>query len=150
MLGLLNNEEIDKLLREQNIGRIACYADDKIYLVPVTYIYDGEFIIGHTNEGTKVNMMRKNPNICFETDNVEDIFNWRSVIVRGIYEELQGDEAAIGFKKLYDGLSPQMKSNEALHPHEANKSIHKRDISLDSAIVYRIRILEKTGRFESR
>jgi nitroimidazol reductase NimA-like FMN-containing flavoprotein (pyridoxamine 5'-phosphate oxidase superfamily) len=149
MLGTLTNEEIDNLLYEQNIGRLACYADEKIYLVPITYIYDNGFIVGHTNAGTKVNMMRKNPNVCFETDDVKDIFNWKSVIIRGIYEELQGDEATIAFKRLYERIGPLMQRSEE-HPHVQDETIHRRDISLDSAIVYRIRITEKTGRFEKR
>lgn len=153
MLGILNEQEINNLLFEQNVGRIACYADGKIYLVPVTYIYDGNFIIGHTNEGTKVSMMRKNPEVCFETDKMENIFNWQSVIIWGLYEELKGDEAANAFQMLYQRLAPLM-SGQGVHPHdhphEEDKSIHKRDIPIDSAIVYRIRILEKTGRFEKR
>jgi len=150
MLGILNNEEIEKLLYEQNVGRLACYADGKLYLVPITYVYDGEYIMGHTNEGTKVSMMRKNPEVCFETDKMNDIFNWQSVIIWGLYEELKGDEATNAFKKIYERISPLMKTTKEVHPHAEDKTIHKRDISLDSAIVYRIRILEKTGRFEKR
>jgi nitroimidazol reductase NimA-like FMN-containing flavoprotein (pyridoxamine 5'-phosphate oxidase superfamily) len=149
MLGKLNEQEINNLLIEQNVGRIACYADGKIYLVPVTYIYEGNFIIGHTNEGTKVRMMRKNPEVCFETDKMDDIFNWQSVIVWGLYEELKGDEAAKAFQMLYQRLEPLM-GGQGAHPHVEDKTIHKRDIPIDSAIVYRIRILEKTGRFEKR
>lgn len=149
MLGILSEQEINNLLYKQNVGRIACYADGKLYIVPVTYIYDDNFIIGHTNEGTKVSMMRKNPEVCFEIDRMDNIFNWQSVIIWGLYEELKGDEAANAFQMLYRRLEPLM-SGQGVHPHIQDKTIHKRDIPIDSAIVYRIRILEKTGRFEKR
>jgi|SRR4030095_1079144 len=149
MLGKLNDQEINNLLFEQNVGRIACYADGQLYLVPITYVFDSNFIIGHTNEGTKVRLMRKNPEVCFEVDRMDDIFNWQSVIVRGLYEELKGDEAAKAFQLIYQRLEDLM-STKGSHPHENEPTIHKRDIAIDSAIVYRIRILEKTGRFEKR
>jgi nitroimidazol reductase NimA-like FMN-containing flavoprotein (pyridoxamine 5'-phosphate oxidase superfamily) len=94
-------------------------------------------------------MMRKNPEVCFETDNMVDITNWQSVIAWGIYEELKGDEAINAFRMLYERLEPLFK-NSGTHPHEDKGKIHKRDVDINSAIVYRIRILEKTGRFERK
>jgi nitroimidazol reductase NimA-like FMN-containing flavoprotein (pyridoxamine 5'-phosphate oxidase superfamily) len=70
-------------------------------------------------------------------------------VVQGLYEELQGDEAANAFRMLYEKLFRGVESSW-VHPHKQDTSVHKRDIRLDSAIVYRIRIREKTGRFERR
>jgi hypothetical protein len=51
MLGKLNAEQMDHVLRSQVVGRIGCYADDTVYVVPITYLYDGQHIYGHTREG---------------------------------------------------------------------------------------------------
>ena len=48
MFGTLDNEEIETLLHTQIIGRIACHLDDKIYVVPISFVYDGEFVYALT------------------------------------------------------------------------------------------------------
>ena len=81
MLGKLNDAQINNVLASQVIGRLAS-SDGKLpYVVPVTYCYDGKYIYGQTNEGTKLNILRKNPNVCFEVDKMIDLWNWQSVIV---------------------------------------------------------------------
>jgi len=68
MFGELSQNEIEDLLHQQVIGRIGCHADDTTYVVPISYAYDGQYVYGHTREGMKLNLMRKNRNICFEID----------------------------------------------------------------------------------
>jgi len=60
------------VLTSQLIGRIGCHADNVTYVVPVSYVYDGDSIYSHTHEGMKINMMRENPDVCFEADKHED------------------------------------------------------------------------------
>src|SRR4051812_48063800 len=88
MFGKLNPEEIEELLKQQLIGRIGCHADGLTYVVPVSYAYDGTYIYCHTFEGMKVDMMRKNSNVCFEVDNTKTLSNWKSVVTWGSFEEL--------------------------------------------------------------
>ncbi|MDC1504172.1 pyridoxamine 5'-phosphate oxidase family protein [Winogradskyella sp.] len=83
MLGNLNSRQIEHVLQSLIIGRIGCHADNKTYVVPVTYAYDGTYVYGHTKEGLKIEMMRKNPSVCFEVDVMENMSNWRSVIAWG-------------------------------------------------------------------
>lgn len=56
--------------------------------MPVAYAYDGDYIFGHTSEGLKVQMLRKNPLVCFEVDRIDDMANWRSAIIIGKFQEL--------------------------------------------------------------
>ena len=53
MLGELNELQIDHLLLSQFVGRIGCTNNKNPYIVPVTYVYDGKYIIGQTKEGLK-------------------------------------------------------------------------------------------------
>ncbi|HPH47800.1 MAG TPA: pyridoxamine 5'-phosphate oxidase family protein, partial [Chryseolinea sp.] len=93
MIGTLNKLQIDFLLRSELLGRIGCSADGITYVIPITYVYDGKYILAHTREGTKIEMMRKNANVCFEVDRIQDMANWQSVIIQGKYEELSGKKA---------------------------------------------------------
>ena len=63
MLGSLNQTQIDHVLQSNVIGRIGCHADDLTYVVPVTYAYYGGGIYGHTVEGLKMKIIRKNPSL---------------------------------------------------------------------------------------
>nr|WP_321230186.1 pyridoxamine 5'-phosphate oxidase family protein [uncultured Psychroserpens sp.] len=147
MLGDLNNKQIEHVLHSLIIGRIGCHADNRTYVVPVTYAYDGKYIYGHTKEGLKINIMRKNPMVCFEVDVIENMSNWRSVIAWGKFEELKTPEERIeSLKILMDTVMPLM-TGETTISHSMNDS-HQKTIEAMKGVVYRIELTNKTGRFE--
>ena len=149
MLGELNAEQIEHVLSANVIGRIGCQMDGKVYVVSVTYIYDNGFIIGHTGEGMKIDMLRKNPDCCFEVDTMQTMANWQSVITWGTFEELHGDEATKTMQKLISRLMPLITSQTS-QPSHSTEQTHRQDTHLVKAVVYRIRLKGKTGRFEKR
>lgn len=149
MLGELTSKEIEQVLSDNVIARIGCYADGRVYVVPVTYIYDEGCAIGHTSEGLKIHMLRENPACCFEVDQYENLANWKSVIALGNFEELQGDEATAAMQKLVKKLMPLMASQTS-QPSHGLEQTHRHDISGKQAIIYKIKLLKKSGRFEKR
>ena len=148
MLGKLNNEQIDDLLRSEVIGRLGCHADDKMYIVPITYVFDGDAIIGHSAEGMKIEKLRQNPNVCFEIDKIENMANWKSVIVWGVFEELQGYDARLAMQKLINRILPLITSETSLPTHAIEA--HQLETDGNKAVIYCIKIQEKTGRFEKK
>ena len=79
---------------------------------------------------------------------MENMTNWRSIIVWGEYEELKSEkEQRAGMKILFDRLMPFLTSetvrpSPALpHPPEVIEKGLK-------AVVYRIKVMRATGRFE--
>lgn len=94
MLGELSVAEIEQVLSDNVIGRVGCSTDGlKTYVVPMTYVYDHGCVLGHTTEGLKIELLRKNPECCFEVDQMKSISNWQSVIAWGTFKELKGVEA---------------------------------------------------------
>ena len=148
MLSNLSKEEIEDVLSSNVIGRIGCTADNKVYVVPVTYVYDGESILGHTVEGLKVDILRKNPECCFEVDVVEGLGNWRSVIAWGKFEELQGDAAARASEILSKKISQLLPEDSAQPPRMGPSASMRMHTFTNNTIIYRIRITEKSGRYE--
>ena len=148
MLGQLTKDQIEHVLRTQMAGRIGCYAENEIYVVPVTYVYDKGYIYAHSKEGRKVQMMRKNPNVCIQIDAMENMTNWRSVIIWGQYEELASEkEQKAGMKIMIDRLIPFLTS-ETVRP--SNRPSHPPQFVEKGlkAVVYRIKVTKATGRFE--
>jgi nitroimidazol reductase NimA-like FMN-containing flavoprotein (pyridoxamine 5'-phosphate oxidase superfamily) len=149
MLGELSKEEIEGVLNSNVIGRIGCVGDDRVYVVPITYVYDDGYVIGHTTEGMKIKFLRQNPECCFEVDEMKSISNWQSVIAWGIYEELEGNSADQAMEKLVSKLLPLMPS-ETSHAGRMGPISSKRTSTLNanSPIVYRILLKEMSGRYE--
>lgn len=148
MFGKLEPQEIENVLSHQYIGRLGCSAGKRTYVVPISYAYDGEYIYAHTQEGLKIQIMRENPEVCFQTDTMENMASWHSVICWGTFEEVTDPgERTAALKKLLARELPIIASqtvkltpNWPFHPHNFN------DIT---GIVFRIRLTEKTGRFEN-
>ena len=148
MLGELTAEEIEEVLSSNAVGRIGCASQQKVYVVPVTYGYDGESIIGHTIEGMKVEILRQNPECCFEVDVLKDLSNWTSVIAWGTFEELTGDDASKAVDFLMQNVGPLM-PGETSHPPRMGPIPSLRQATFEkNPIIYRIRLKEKSGRFE--
>lgn len=146
MIGVLTRDQIDHVLHSQVIGRLACQANNKLYIVPVTYVYNGKFLYLHSRYGKKIEMMRKNPNVCFQVDQIDNMVNWRSVIVWGRFEELKTASAEQkGLKILSDRLTPLRTSSTILpKKNESPKIVEK----AAKAVTYRIFITEVSGKFE--
>ena len=147
MLGDLNSKQIEHVLQSLIIGRIGCHADCRTYVVPVTYAYDGNYFYGHTAEGLKIGMMRQNPIVCFEVDIIDNMSNWRSVIAWGKFEELiTPEERKEGMKILMDRVMPLMTGATTIS--HAMSDAHQKTIDAMQGVVYRIKLTEKTGRYE--
>jgi len=147
MFGNLNEKEIDGLISSQLVGRIGCHADGITYVVPVSYAYEDNCLYIHTKEGMKISMMRKNPKVCFQTDQQDDMANWRSVVAWGEFEELNDPvERTAGLQKLLHRKLPLISSETThLSPLWPFAPVDVMDIP---GIIYRIRLTKKTGRFE--
>lgn len=149
MLGHLNVDKINSILTSQAVGRLACTDGIQPYIVPVTYTYDGKYIYGQTNEGTKLSMLRKNQNVCFEVDMMTDMRNWQSVIVYGVFEELKNEEAKKARDILF-GHVFSLRTSSTIHSHEHEVTGEVDDSNRVKYVMYRIKIKKVTGRFEKQ
>jgi len=148
MLGALTTEQIRNVLQTQVIGRIGCCVDNEMYIVPVTYALYENYIYAHSKEGLKVLMMRQNPHVCFQVDSIENMANWRSVILWGEYEELKTEkEQKAGLKIMVDRLVPYVTS-EAIRPSHGLSNAPALVEKGLKAVVYRIKITKSSGRYE--
>ncbi len=138
MIGKMNDNQIVNVLQSQVIGRLACYAGKKLYLVPITYAYKDGYLYCHSKAGLKVEIMRVNPEICFEVDEIESMHSWRSVILWGEYERLDSNKEQDHARQiLIDRIAP-LTTGETVVPH----------IRQDLPESFRIKIKEQTGRYE--
>jgi uncharacterized protein len=150
MLGTLNSRQVDQVLRSEVVGHLGCVADGKNYVTPISYVYDGECIYGHAAEGMKLRMMRAHPEVCFQVDHIENLANWVSVIVWGEFEELVNDAEKEAMRLFLDRMEPLQVSETAISPHRAPTGVPALDLQGQMMVFYRIKLTERTGRFEKR
>lgn len=147
MFGKLEKSETEQLIKRQLIGRIGCHANGITYVVPVSYAYDGTSIYVHSGDGRKLEIMRKNPKVCFQVDDTRNLSNWQSVICWGEFEELKKEEdRKVALDLLNQRVLPSI-SSQTMHitpewPFSPDKN------ATINGIFFRIYITEKTGRFE--
>ncbi|RYY89853.1 MAG: pyridoxamine 5'-phosphate oxidase family protein [Chitinophagaceae bacterium] len=147
MLGRLSPQEIESVLYGQLVGRIGCHADGETYVVPISYVYDGQAVICHTNEGKKLRMMRANPKVCFQVDDMMDMANWKSVIVQGTFEIIEDDAARnTAMKRLLERYLPMI-SSITTHLGE-HWPFYPQNFTEIGGQVFVIRVGERTGCFE--
>ena len=92
--------------------------------------------------------MRKNPKVCFQTDSMENMANWKSVIAWGDFKELTvSTERNTAIEKLLgrkvSGIASKTLQLSPLWPFSSKQNLEKIE-----GIIFCIRLTEKTGRFE--
>ena len=85
----LTTEECCKILAEKRVGRLACARDNQPYIVPFHFVVDsGKYCYAVSTLGQKIEWMRANSLVCIEFDDIQNQFEWTSLVVFGCYQEL--------------------------------------------------------------
>lgn len=87
----LSLAESRALLRRNNVGRMAFSFRDRVDIVPVHYVYSGEWVYGRTSLGPKLITLRHSQWVGFEVDEIAALFEWKSVVVHGGLYLLEAD-----------------------------------------------------------
>ncbi|MEO5563692.1 MAG: pyridoxamine 5'-phosphate oxidase family protein [Chitinophagaceae bacterium] len=150
MTGRLSDDKVENLLLNNSLGRIGCSDGSRIYVVPVNYVYHENHILIHSVEGMKIQMMRSNPDVCFEVDEIKSFTNWESVIAWGKYQELTDSRERYNAMQLFVDRTLRLKISEtAALPGLKEQRVHPRSPGNIKPIIYRIVLSEKTGRYET-
>jgi nitroimidazol reductase NimA-like FMN-containing flavoprotein (pyridoxamine 5'-phosphate oxidase superfamily) len=89
----LPREECDALLAKNHVGRIAFSYRDHVDIEPISFVFDDGWLYGRTGMGTKLRTLAHNRWVAFETDEINAMTEWRSVVVKGALYLLEPDGA---------------------------------------------------------
>jgi nitroimidazol reductase NimA-like FMN-containing flavoprotein (pyridoxamine 5'-phosphate oxidase superfamily) len=79
----LSRSECEAILARHNVGRVAYASGPRVDIEPINYVYADGWIYCRTSRGTKVAIIEHHHWVAFEVDEVDSLFDWRSVVVRG-------------------------------------------------------------------
>jgi nitroimidazol reductase NimA-like FMN-containing flavoprotein (pyridoxamine 5'-phosphate oxidase superfamily) len=148
MLAELTHSEIEVLLADNSIGRIGCRDGDLIYVVPVSYHYEDGFIYCWSLEGMKLRIMRQNPDVCFEVEELRGPQHWKTAICWGIFEEITNEEELAVLRPRYNEWVLRSHATLSALPPAERAEGTRPDPKAGPPVFYRIRLSRFTGRME--
>jgi len=100
---ITDRQELESVLREAVVCRMGLCDEGKPYVVPMNYGYrDGSVFLHSATEGRKIEILRRNPNVCLEFEKDVELvpaeaacsfsMKYRSVIASGKAVFLEGTE----------------------------------------------------------
>lgn len=137
----LSADECRTLLQRHTHGRIALSHKDRVDIAPIHYVLEDGWLYCRTAAGNKLEMATHNRWVAFQVDDVQGLFDWQSVVVKGglylLRKAGSAEERAIYEKGLaiVRRLIPESMSSDDPVP--------------DRAIIFRVHIDELTGRAAS-
>jgi uncharacterized protein len=142
----LDREEIDAILTRNHVGRIGYTREGKVDIQPVHYVYGDGWIYGRTSYGAKYEALARTAYqwwpVVFEVDEVEGLYRWRSVLVRGGFYLLPRD-ATEGEQS---GSRHAIEILRRLDPD----TLQPGDAVPFRTVLFRIAVQEATGRESTR
>jgi nitroimidazol reductase NimA-like FMN-containing flavoprotein (pyridoxamine 5'-phosphate oxidase superfamily) len=143
----LETHESVFLLKVNYLGHIAFVANNQLFIIPITYFYNdgGNEIIAYSGNGHKINAMRANPIVAFQVEDIKAINKWKSVLVHGKFEEINGTEAKFKLHQFANGVRAVISKKEEGNPQFI--SDFSSDIySEETTIVYKIKLDDFVGK----
>ena len=88
----MRESEAREVLGTLDYAHLAVAKDNIPYVVPVHFAFDGANRFVYTTEGKKADIIRVNPEICLQAEDVQDNENWKSVMVVGTAQQLTSED----------------------------------------------------------
>jgi len=141
---ILDRDVIDDIISRCTICRVGLSDNNVPYIVPVNFGYDGTSIFFHSaREGRKLEMLRKNPNVCVEFDVDKELvlndapcgckMKYRSVIAYGTASIIDDrDQMVIGY--------------DILMGHYMSGPFEYIEEGLSDSLIVQIRLTQVTGK----
>jgi len=79
----MSNGQIKEVLKRVGYGHLGMARGIHPYVVPIHYAYDEPHIYIYTTEGKKTEIIKDNPEICLQVEEVKSEKDWASVIATG-------------------------------------------------------------------
>jgi len=100
--------EMHALLQRENFGHLGCARNNRPYVVPMHYAYDGKELFFFTTMGMKTQFIDANPQVCLQVEEITDSTHWRSVMVIGKAEQITRKEEMQQAMKLITERNPSL------------------------------------------
>jgi len=118
--------------------------EDKPYMVPLNFGYrDGYLFFHSAKEGRKIDVIQKNPNVCFEVDQLIKFKKAKTACDWGVeYNSVIGS----GRAQLLDKLDEKIVALNVIMSHYSDRTFDYPDEALEKTLVIKVQIERMTGK----
>ena len=135
----MTRTECEELLARNNVGRIAFSLHDRVDIEPLHYVFADGWLYGRTSMGTKIATLQHHPWVAFEVDEHRGVFDWKSVVVKGMFYLLEPEDTPVT-------VDPIMARGVALLRSLLPETLTASDPVPFRRTIFRIHLDEVTGR----
>ncbi|WP_299976186.1 pyridoxamine 5'-phosphate oxidase family protein [Desulfobacula sp.] len=141
---ITDSKEIEKILQESNVCRLAMVDGDKPYMVPMNFGYRDACLFFHSaKEGRKIDLIKKNPNVCFEVDQLIRLKKAKLACDWGVeYKSVIGS----GKAQLLEDSNEKKKALNIIMSQYSDRTFEYPDDTLEKTLVIKVVIDEMTGK----
>ena len=136
--------EMKQIIEDARVCRLGMFDGEEPYIVPVCFGYKNNRIYIHSaSEGRKLDIIKKNPRVCFEMEADVKILETPEACDWSIaYKSIMGAGTAV----VVDKAEEKSEALSILMGHYSQKDYSFEDIDLADLVVIRIDILWMTGK----
>ena len=144
---ITDRDEIEAIINQSQVCRLAMVDGGCPYVVPLCFGYEDNKLYFHSaNKGKKLNILRRNPNVCFEFDidcnarTAENACDWgmqyKSVIGYGKASFIESDTSR---REALDIIMRQYGGKEGSYP----------DAKVKNTVIFKVDIDNMNGKFST-
>jgi nitroimidazol reductase NimA-like FMN-containing flavoprotein (pyridoxamine 5'-phosphate oxidase superfamily) len=139
-----DKKEIEKILQQSNVCRLAMVDGDKPYIVPMNFGYrDGNLFFHSAPGGKKIDLIKKNPNVCFEVDQLIRFQKETLACNWGVeYKSVIGS----GKARLIKGLEEKKQALNIMMSRYSDGPFEYSNKMLEKTIVIKVTVENMTGK----
>ena len=141
---ITDKNELQKIIRSSQVCRLGLSDDTMPYIVPLCFGYKDNTLFFHSaQEGKKVGIIKKNPNVCFEFDQNSEVARANKPCSWGVkYQSI------IGFGKVHilESLKDKREALNIIMSQYSSEKHEFQDSAINKTFVFKVEINEITGK----
>lgn len=139
-----DKKDIEQILKDSHIVRLAMVDEDKPYIVPMNFGYsEGAIYLHSAQQGRKIDLLKKNPHVCFEVDEIVCFRKAKLACDWGAeYKSVIGSGKAI----FLSGPDEKKQAFNIIMAQYSDQAFDYSDKMLEKTLVIKIEIEKMTGK----
>jgi len=141
---MTHKNEIETVLMQSPVCRVAMVDGDKPYVVPMNFGYSEECLFIHSaSQGRKIEIMKNNPYVCFEVDQLIQLNKAKLACEWGAsFKSVIGS----GRAQFLEDKKEKKAALDIIMSHYSERVFEYPDETLEKTVVIKVVIDEMTGK----
>jgi hypothetical protein len=142
---ITERKEIDAIIHASPVCRMAMARDNRPYLVPLSFGYDGSTVYIHTAaQGKKIDFIQANPHVCIEFEHQVSVIRDDGLACKWSFKF----KSVIGFGTISELIDPEQKQQglDQIMRHYTDKAWTFNPKAVEKTRVWRIDLESLSGK----